>query len=294
MIEQSIYCRWLSSNLCLCQIINTTITERAKISTTTSKLESGRLSEQERNGTEKKHLGSWGQWWVCPKPTSCDIPNETIGVSGLVFIQAALKQKNVPQLTLFVRTASKIPATISANTNVRIVEGSLSNDLALEDAMTDVNTVVSFLGAYISLNAAVMRTKTTPIADSFPTVFRAMRAKGVKRILALSTPAFLLPEDQLSWKWYMYLCIPPAFAPQGNAEMAAIAKQLAAQSDLDWTVFRIPHLNDGAADLPMEAGALGPQYRGTTELSRASMVRWVLKEIEQGNWVKDAPVLGNY
>lgn len=76
--------------------------------------------------------------------------------------------------------------------------------------------------------------------------------------------------------------------------MAAIAKLVAAQDDLDWTVFRVPHLNDGSADLPVWAGLLGPEYKGSLELSRPSQARWLLKEIEERAWIKGAPSLGNY
>jgi hypothetical protein len=177
---------------------------------------------------------------------------------------------------------------------VRVVEGALTDERALKDAMTGVDTVVSFLGAPVSLSAFIWRTKTTPIADSFPTVFRAMRAQGAKRILALSTPSYKVSSEEKSWTVWLLGCMPPIFVPQGNAEMVAIARNVAAQSDFDWTVFRVPHLNNGPADLPLAAGLLGPDYRGTMELSRASLARWVMEEIRKGEWIKGAPALGNY
>ena len=160
--------------------------------------------------------------------------------------------------------------------------------------MTSVDTVTSFLGAYPSLSAFLLRTTTTPIADSFPAIFNAMRAKGVKRILALSTPAFYVAPEKLPWSWWFYGFLPPFAVPQGSAEMAAIGKQLAAQEDLDWTVFRVPQLTNGAADLPVAAGLLGEEFKGTKQLSRASMVEWVMKETEKGAWVRGAPVISNY
>ena len=197
-------------------------------------------------------------------------------------------------MTLYVRSRSKLPADTLSNPAVRVVEGSLTDETALEDAMTGVSTVISFLGAYASLSAFIWRTKTTPIADSFPNIFRVMRAKGTKRILALSTSAYDVNSEEKSWMFWLFGLMPPVFVPQGNAEMVAIARNVAAQSDLDWTVFRVPHLNNGSADLPLAAGLLGPDYKGTMELSRASLAGWVLEEIEKGEWVKGAPALGNY
>lgn len=170
----------------------------------------------------------------------------------------------------------------------------MTDEIALKDAMDGVDTVVSFLGAPVSLSAFIWRTKTTPIGDSFPTVFRAMRAQDVKRILALSTPSYHVGSEQKSWTFWLLGFMPPLFVPQGNAEMVAIARNVAAQSDLDWTVFRIPHLNNGPADLPVAAGLLGLDYKGSVELSRASMAGWVMEEIKKGKWIKGAPALGNY
>jgi len=63
---------------------------------------------------------------------------------------------------------------------------------------------------------------------------------------------------------------------------------------LEYTVFRIPHLNDGEADLSVAAGVLGDEYKGTLQLSRKSLARWVWEEVERRNWVSGVPVLGNY
>jgi uncharacterized protein YbjT (DUF2867 family) len=83
------------------------------------------------------------------------------GASGLAFIQVALGQANPPKLTLFVRPGSsgKLPAGIEKQT--RVVEGNLTDEPALLDAMDGVDTVVSLLGAYASLSALVFRTTST-------------------------------------------------------------------------------------------------------------------------------------
>jgi hypothetical protein len=161
--------------------------------------------------------------------------------------------------------------------------------------MKGVTAVVSFLGAYVTLSGFLTRSRQTPIADAFPALFTAMRDAGVKRILALSTPGgFPLPEDHMNWAWwFLSYLLPKIVVPGGQAEMAKIGVSVAEQSDLEWTVFRIPHLNDGSADLVVEAGYLGPQFKGSRDLSRPSLGRWVLKQLEQGEWIGKAPVVGN-
>ncbi|KAF8189892.1 hypothetical protein K438DRAFT_1592810 [Mycena galopus ATCC 62051] len=215
------------------------------------------------------------------------------GVSGLAFIQVALSLPNPPTLTLYVRSRAKLPAGIEKQT--RVVEASLTDENALLEAMEGVDTVVSVLGAYPSLTSFIFRNTSTPLGDAFPGILSAMRAKGVKRILALSTPSFSPdPSEVFSLGWSIYGVMPKIMVPQGNAEMVAIGKAVAAADDLDWTVFRVPHLTEKAADLPVAAGVIGPDYKGGFDLSRASMAVWILKEIEERQWVKKAPMLGNY
>lgn len=121
-----------------------------------------------------------------------------------------------------------------------------------------------------------------------------MKAAGVKRILALSTPNFSSKGDRLDWGWSVYNTIPPATVPQGCAEMKAIGEQVSGQDSLEWTVFRVPMLNNGEEGLKVAAGDIGPGYEGTKALSRASMARWLLEELEERKFIHEMPALGNY
>jgi len=213
------------------------------------------------------------------------------GVSGLAFIKEALALPSPPSLTLYVRSPSKLPPDIE--THARVVKGELDDEGALSAAMDGVDTVVSLLGAYPSFSAFIWRTKTTPIANGLKTVLKVMKAKSIRRILALSTPSFYVhPETRLLYMSAWQL-MPPIFVPQGDAEMVAIAEAVAAEDELDWTIFRVPHLTEGSADLPVYAGLLGPDYKGSLCLSRASQARWLLQEITERAWIKGAPMLGN-
>jgi len=216
------------------------------------------------------------------------------GVTGLQFIPMALSHSARTNLTLYVRSRSKLPSKIQTDSRVRIVEGSLNDLPALKSAMSGIDTVLSFLGAYVSLSAFIWRTKTTAIADSFPTIFSAMRFQGTKRILALSTPSgLLLGTDQPPLSWRLYNNVPPFAVPQGHAEMKGIAQHVAAQTDLEWTVMRVPQLTEGKADLKVAAGPLDADYKGGKQLSRASYVKWILGEIEERKWIGGAPMLAN-
>lgn len=128
-----------------------------------------------------------------------------------------------------------------------------------------------------------------------PAVFSAMRRAGLRRILVLSTPSGYKPEGEtLSWSWtFLAVIMPRAAAPQGDAEMRGIAEVTVRQDDLDWTVYRIPHLNELEDDKEVVVGLINSEYRGTTELSRLSLAKWILKELEEKRWIKQAPMVSN-
>lgn len=246
------------------------------------------------------------------------------GVSGLAFIQEHLSvtdsDPTKPYLTLYVRESgrSKLKAVLASATSnvnpaskIRIVVGELTNKDAIRTAMsTDgtfpkVTVVISVLGAYMSLYHFFARTKTTPIADALnSTVIPAMHEMDIKRIFVLSTPSFQVPGEweQMSWGWYFSHLLPVVFLPQGNAEMKGIAHAVMSNSSgtlkqkdgLEATVFRVPFLTEGSGNLEVRAFVLGGE--GSTEnknLSRRSMARWLLQELEERKWVGGAPMLCN-
>ena len=246
------------------------------------------------------------------------------GVSGLAFIQEHLSladsDPSKPYVTLYVRALgrSKLTPILALATSthtpankIRIVEGGLTNANAIrtalspDDAFPKVTVVISVLGSYPSLYYFFTRTKPTPIADAIrDTVIPTMREVGIKRILVLSTPAFLVPgeDKQMSWGWYFNHMIPVVVVPQGNAEMKIIAQAVMDNSSgtlkqkegLDATVFRVPMLSNGNRELEVRAFVLGSE--GNTEnktLSRSSMARWLLKELKEQRWVGKAPLLCN-
>ncbi|KAI1629277.1 hypothetical protein EDD37DRAFT_44059 [Exophiala viscosa] len=233
------------------------------------------------------------------------------GASGLAFLDVISELAQKPKLTLYVRpsSATKLPPWTTSNSGIRVMEGSLENKEALRTAFSPsedksfpaVTTVISFLGAYLSLQAVLTRDQSHPIADAFQhAILPAVKDCKVSRILVLSTPtAFCLPEERkkMSWKWWFYTMIPLLFAPQGNAEMKGIAEAVikagAKHDQLEWTVFRVPHLKNDDPYAKVIAGRLDRTFEGGTDLSRASLVRWVLREVEEKHWVRRAPLLGN-
>ncbi|WRT66786.1 uncharacterized protein IL334_003749 [Kwoniella shivajii] len=206
--------------------------------------------------------------------------------TGLAFVDQVLGLKDGPRLSILVRSTKKLPqGFISRHAGrMKIVEGSLTDEVKLNQAMEGVTTVVSFLvakGACMPLYHFLTRSKPTPIADSFHLIKKSMGKHGVKRLLALSTPAHALPNEEYTWTQYITTQIlPPVVVPQGSAEMTAI-DEICADADFDYTIFRVPHLNESPADARVHAGKYSKDFKGGQELSRGMVAKWVYGEIQE-------------
>lgn len=255
------------------------------------------------NVRSEKHPCAWGDGYVStttPSSTS-SLSNIIQGATGLVFVEKALDHPSKPHLTLLVRTPSKLRPDWLSNPRITIIEGSLTDTTAISKSMHGATSVVILLGAYITLTNFLTRSTATPIADALEeVVYPAMLTAGVKRLMVLSSVGgFAQPGDQLGWdKYWLFTHVAPkTVVPGGAAEMRRIGEVTAALGEVvEWTVFRIPHLNDGDAggELRVEvARNVGAEFKGGLELSRASLVGWILQELEGKQWVHQSPVLGN-
>lgn len=230
-------------------------------------------------------------------------------MTGTVFLNQIISQgSSAPLITLYIRASgrSKLSAAVNNSPNIRIIEGGLTDRAAFKTGLTadgnfpQVTTVISFLGAYMSLWYFLTRQAPHPIADAFKsTILPTMREVGVKRILALSTPSWQYPEEtkNMTWRVWFWLLFPKFVVPEGNAEMKNIAKGVVQAGDsdkeLEWTVYRVPMLNDGDANKVVSAGELFKDFTGTFDLSRGSLSKWLLAELDERKHIRRAPMVGN-
>lgn len=231
------------------------------------------------------------------------------GYSGNEFINQVLETVQKPYVTLLTRSGSesKLPPAALTKGNFRVIVGSLTNAQVIKEALTadetfpPVNIVISLLGAYPSFTPLFTRDTSTPIADAFvSTILPVMKSSRVSRIIALSTPTGYYSAEEaksVPWKWWFYMQMPRLLQPQGNAEMAGIADAIInagnTDRDLEWTVFRVPHLTIGSRDVDVVAGHLDQSYTASLSLSRASLVKWIFNEVKEKAWVRDTPMLAN-
>ncbi|KAH7388821.1 hypothetical protein BKA66DRAFT_569133 [Pyrenochaeta sp. MPI-SDFR-AT-0127] len=204
------------------------------------------------------------------------------GPTGLLFAEAALKEGY--QLTLFVRNPSKLPARITNNSSVTTIQGELSQKDRLEQAARSGATVlVSFLGP-------ASGHKGTPISDGYKLLFPLLIQNKFTRALVLATPSWHAPEDTVTLKWKLVAGSIWLMANSAYTDIVAIGNYVASipLDKISWTVFRVPILSNAEAANVVNAGYLG---EAGMKLSRASMAKWVLGELEAAKWIGKGPTL---
>jgi len=203
--------------------------------------------------------------------------------SGLAFCLAALRDSHI--LTLYVRNASKLPIEVSSAATV--IVGELSDAVALEKAIASgAKTCVSFLGPVPSTKKGQM-----PVTDGFKIIVPLLQKYGFERMMVLSTASYKAPEDRfylLYWLMVMavYLVFRPAY-DEINGFTPLVTGTPA--DELGWTVFRVPILKNGEA-VSVKAGYVGDVGLG---LERKALAEWLLKEMEEGQFVGKCPAVSN-
>lgn len=208
------------------------------------------------------------------------------GLTGIAFCNSALKAGN--QLTVYARNPSKLPAEIKDHGKVAIEQGQLDDQASLKKAVDGGATVfVSFAGPVMS------SPKGTPVTDCMKILFSLLIAAHYERALVLGTCSWTAPEDLGALKWKASVLLIKTIANFAYQEFNGLGAFVASTSveDLKWTLFRVPFLGNGEAK-PVTATYTGTGLDGFF-LSRKSIAEWVLKEIKDGEWIGQAPILCN-
>src|SRR5438045_2279570 len=103
------------------------------------------------------------------------------GPSGRELISAALARSH--QLTIFVRTPSKLNDSVRENPNVKIIQGTLDDENALRRTFQGQDAVISLLGPRPWKPSQVL-------VDSYKLIFAAMKAEEVTRFVGTGTPSY--------------------------------------------------------------------------------------------------------
>jgi len=212
------------------------------------------------------------------------------GPAGLQVIQQALAANHV--LVILARSPQKLPQDIADHPSVTVIKGELTDAEAISQAVKGVHAILSALGPPTRVFTALTYPSNTPLAHAYTTVVAAMKEHDVKRLILLGTASMKDEHDHFSARFAAMVSGVAILAHHAYRDVVAIADVVRGEGqDLMWTIARVPLLtSDTKTDVV--AGYIGDSKIGTT-LSRAAFAAFVLKELEENQWCKKAPLISS-
>ncbi|OJJ32867.1 hypothetical protein ASPWEDRAFT_137373 [Aspergillus wentii DTO 134E9] len=206
------------------------------------------------------------------------------GPTGILTVHTALEHNHT--VTIYARNPSKLPASISSNPNVRIIRGDLTEAEALSKAVEGQDAIVSLLGPSTGNVAG------NPFTDAYQLIFSLMKRWEVKRILAMGTSSIPDEHDGFSIIAFLGVALIRIIANSVYKEIVGVGKIFeteATKDGLDWTIFRLGFLSNGAPQTP-KVGYVGKDG-WVIKTQRADIATWLVDEVEKNNseWIRKKP-----
>lgn len=169
---------------------------------------------------------------------------------------------------------------------VEIRRGALDDEAFLRETFRGADAVLSCVGLKLgSLAPWAKPEDPTVLSRCTPHILAAMKAEGVRRILAISAGG--VGDSLTTMPWVFRMLIRSTALRHAYAELEQMEQQLAA-SGLDWCCPRPTGLTDGPA-----TGAVreNPRLNSRATISRADVAAWMLARLQAPPDAPRAPVL---
>ncbi|KAI0932693.1 hypothetical protein AcW1_000258 [Taiwanofungus camphoratus] len=210
------------------------------------------------------------------------------GAVGIQLIQEALVASHY--VVVYARSPQKLPESITAHSSVTIIEGELTDADKLSHAIDGVHAVLSALGP--AVKSGPFHPGDTPLAHAYASVIGLMKERGVTRLIALGTPSMKDEHDRFSLQFSFLVSGVALFAYNAYKDVVAIGEVIRAQGgDMEWTIARVPLLNDGDSRSVI-AGYVGDGKTKAT-LARVGFAAFVIRELEENEWCRKAPLISS-
>ena len=175
-----------------------------------------------------------------------------------------------------------IPNDVPAQ-QLSVVRGDVLDPSSLVPAMADCDAVISTLGV-------TSRAPTTLYSEGLRNIIQAMRAAGVRRLVAVSAAPLSSDDgDTLPSRLLLKPLLWALFRPV-YADMATMEDEIR-QSGLDWTIVRPPRLTDKPPSGRYRT-ALNRSVRGGYTISRADLAAAILKLLDDPTSIRTAIGIG--
>ncbi|QGH35947.1 NAD(P)H-binding protein [Gracilibacillus salitolerans] len=193
------------------------------------------------------------------------------GRTGLLFLEKALKEGH--EVVAYTRSPEKIPIK---HGRLRVLKGTVTDQKMIEQAVVGTDAVVELMGA---------------VNIGTENIISGMKKHHIRRIVAASAISVDDSHDKFNFKRLLLIGFVKMFIPKHVKEVRKAAQFIRA-SNLDWTLVRIPVLNNKPGSSPIRSGYYGNGAVGTS-LSRTELATFIYHELVEGHYIHKAPAISS-
>jgi len=201
------------------------------------------------------------------------------GDTGKQLVEQALAAGNY--VVAYIRSPSKLNIR---HEHLTIVQGELADQVMIEHAVSCADAVISVLGPRGS-------SKDKPITRGMQNIIEAMKKHGVRRLVVSSTLSVKDQNDLPDFKAKVLVNLVKLTMHAAYEEIVRVAETVR-KSDLDWTIVRLTTLNNDPKSGKVRVGYLGKDEVGF-RISRVDLAEFMLKQVQDTKYLRQAPVLSN-
>ena len=201
------------------------------------------------------------------------------GRTGIPLVQKALDTGH--QVVAFVRNPAKLSIK---HESLMLVQGDVMKAPDVDRALTpDVNAVISVLSPTKGSAQDIL-----PVAVD--NILNAMHGQRVKRLIYMTGAGVAMPEDKPMLINHIIKFALKALAGQ-VLKQSELAVRKVQHSGLDWTILRVPVLDNNPPSGQYRVGWVGVDTGW--HLSRADAAEFIIKQLADSRYVCQAPVVSN-
>jgi putative NADH-flavin reductase len=201
------------------------------------------------------------------------------GGTGKQLIEQALEAGY--EVVAYARNPSKLDIR---HEHLKVIQGELADGPLIEGAVSGADAVISVLGPRGG-------SKERPVTQGMKNIIASMKRQSVRRLVVSSTLSARDPNDKAGFKTQTMIG-PVRFTMRDAYEDIVSAAEAVRNSDLDWTIVRLSILNNNVRSGRVRAGYVGTGEVGTS-ISRADVADFMLKQIGDAKYMRQAPAISN-
>jgi putative NADH-flavin reductase len=196
------------------------------------------------------------------------------GRSGQVFVARALEGGHTVRAG--VRGESRLPA----HPNLTVQECDATNIPQIEQLTQECDAVVTLIGH-------IKNSPPTVQTEAMQKLVQAMQRNNKTRLVSLTGTGVRFPRDVITLI-DRFLNIGVSLIDPNRVRDGITASDVLRKSDLDWTLIRVLKLTEGKpSDFHLKEHGPAKSFVSRTEVAQA-----ILQVLEDGAWLRAAPIVG--